>query len=64
MKTLNLYRVEYATISGAGRSFNVAAPTKAAAKRQTKEYSRTIKKVTGVERLGNVNVPVALPAGL
>jgi hypothetical protein len=64
MKTLNLYRVEYATISGAERSFNIAAPTKAAAKRQTRDYSKTITKVTGVERLGNVNIPVALRSGL
>jgi hypothetical protein len=64
MKTMNLYRVEYTTISSAERSLNVAAPTKAAAKSQTKDYSKTITKVTGVERIGNVNVPVALPSGL
>jgi hypothetical protein len=43
---------------------NVAAETKSAAMKQTKEYSATITKVTGVERIGNVSVPLVLPAGL
>lgn len=64
MKTLNLYSVEYLTSSGAIRSFNVAAETTRAAKKQTKEYSQTITKVLRAVRTGNVNVPVNLPAGL
>jgi hypothetical protein len=64
VKTLNLYSVSYKTQSGAQRSLNVAAQTKSAATKQTKQYSATITKVTGVERIGNVNVPLTLPAGL
>lgn len=62
MKTLNLYSVSYKTQSGAKRSLNVAAETKGAATNQTRNYSKTITKVTGVERIGNVNVPLSLPA--
>jgi hypothetical protein len=64
MKTLNLYEVTFKTVSDAKRSLNVAAATKKAARQQTKDYSKTITSVSTVERLGNVNVPLVLPAGL
>jgi len=64
VKTMNLYHVEYSTISGAKRSFFVAAPNVKEARKQTKDYSSTITTVTSIERLGNVNVPVNLPSGL
>jgi hypothetical protein len=64
MKTLNLYNVSYKTQSGAQRSLNVAAETKSAVMKQTKAYSETITKVISVERIGNVNVPLTMPAGL
>jgi hypothetical protein len=64
MKTLNLYTVSFATISGAEHSLNVAAATKKAARQQVKDYSKTVTAVRTVERIGNVNVPVQLPAGL
>ena len=64
MKTLNLYKVSFNGVIAGEMSLLVAARTGAAAKRQTKEYYSSITKFTGVERLGNVNVPVNLPAGL
>jgi hypothetical protein len=64
MKTLNLYSVSFEAQSGARRNLNVAAETKSAATKQTKTYSETITKVISVERIGNVNVPLTMPAGL
>ena len=63
MKTLNLYEVTYESASGI-HSFNVAAITAAKAKKQTKEYYFTATRIISAKRLGNVNVPLLIPAGL
>ena len=57
MKTLKLYAV---TLEGMGlksMTLTVAAASAAAAKRQTKEYSATVKQIHRVEQVGVVNVP-------
>lgn len=64
MKTLSLYAVVCETLSGRAWPLNVAARTKALAKRQVKSYSKTIRRISSVERIGNVNVPVNLPSGV
>ena len=64
MKTLNVYNVAFERKKGDIGRLWVAAVDKKRAKKQTKEYSATITKVISVKRIGNVNVPLVLPAGL
>lgn len=57
MKTMKLYKV---TLEGMGLkslTMLVAAASVTAAKRQTKEYSTTVRRVGNVEQVGVVNVP-------
>ena len=62
MKTLNLYIVTLKDKSGKF-TLNVAAATLAKAKQQTKNYM-VAGHVVCAKRIGNVNVPLTLPAGL
>lgn len=62
MKTLNLYSVTLKSKSGK-LTLNVAAETQTKAKQQTKTYMPG-HSVRSAKRVGNVNVPLILPAGL
>jgi hypothetical protein len=64
MKTLNLYEVTFENTVGEAVTINVAAEAPAKAKKQTTQYSKSVTKVTRCKRVGNVNVPVVVPAGL
>ena len=64
MKTLNLYEVSFENKVGDAVTINVAADTPSKAKKQTVQYSKTITKITRCKRIGNVNVPLGVPAAL
>jgi len=66
MRTMNLYEVTVESKAGDALTLtmHVAAVTAGKAKKQTQQYSKTIRKVTKCKRIGNVWVPLVIPAGL